>query len=396
MTAYAQHKDNNIIAGTIDSIYSKVLHENRQIWVYVPNSAGNTIYAPQHYPVVYLLDGESHFYSVMGMIHQLGEANGNTICPQMIVVGIPNTDRTRALTPTHIAASLYTDSNFSKTSGGGENFTAFPEKELIPFIDSLYPTAPYRMLIGHSLGGLMIINTLINHTNLFNSYLAIDPSLWWDNQKLLNQATSVLSSKKFDGKTLFLAVTNTMSPGMDTSMVMKDTSGATLHIRSILQFAKILQSNPNNNLRWNWKYYNGDDHSSVPLISEYDALHFIFSDYKMPSLNLGDPSFNTDSLIKTHFRKVSAQMDYTVLPPEPLINQLGYDFMQNKMFDKAFAFFRMNMDNYPKSFNVYDSMSDFYAAKGDKEKAIEYYSKALAIKNFPETREKLNKLKAEK
>src|SRR3954469_12086884 len=84
--------ENKIILGKIDSIDSKILHEKRKVWIYVPNSAQSDIYAPAKYPVVYLLDGDGHFYSVAGMIQQLSSVNGNTICPEMIVVGIPNTD----------------------------------------------------------------------------------------------------------------------------------------------------------------------------------------------------------------------------------------------------------------------------------------------------------------
>jgi tetratricopeptide (TPR) repeat protein len=66
------------------------------------------------------------------------------------------------------------------------------------------------------------------------------------------------------------------------------------------------------------------------------------------------------------------------------------------MFDKAYNFFKKNIQNYPESFNVYDSMGDFYNAKQDKEKAIEYYTKALTLRDFPDTRQKLEKLKAKK
>ena len=66
--------------------------------------------------------------------------------------------------------------------------------------------------------------------------------------------------------------------------------------------------------------------------------------------------------------------------------------MQNKQNEKAFAFFEMNIENYPKSGNVYDSMGDFYVATGDKEKAIDYFRKALAVHENADTRQKLQKL----
>jgi uncharacterized protein len=253
---------------------------------------------------------------------------------------------------------------------------------------------PYRMLIGHSFGGLMAINTLINHPGLFNSYIAIDPSLWWDKQKLLNQADSVLKNQKFNGKSLFLAIANTMHQGMDTLQVQKDTTESSLHIRSMLQFSDMLKSNANNGLRWDYKYYPEDDHCSVPLIAEYDALRFIFKDYKLPSFEyLFEKSVNIDSVITTHFNKVSIQMGCTVFPPEDFINRLGYTFIQENMLDKAYALFNMNVRNYPKSPNVYDSMGDFYNVKGDHEKAIENFEKALTLKESTYTRKKLELLK---
>jgi tetratricopeptide (TPR) repeat protein len=170
-----------------------------------------------------------------------------------------------------------------------------------------------------------------------------------------------------------------------------------LHIRSILEFTALLKKNAANGLHSDFKYYNEDDHGSVPLIAEYDALRFTFSNYRLPSFqNLFDNSFNADSAITIHFKNVSVQMGYDVLPPEPLINQLGYAFLQNKMPDKAYAFFQKNIQNYPKSFNAYDSMGDFFDAKADKEKALEYYGKALALKDNPDTRAKLKKLKSGK
>ena len=86
-------------------------------------------------------------------------------------------------------------------------------------------------------------------------------------------------------------------------------------------------------------------------------------------------------------------MGYTILPPENVVNNLGYNFIQNSMMDKSYAFFKLNIDNYPQSFNVYDSMGDFYAGKKDKPKAMEYYSKALSIKPWPDTKKKLDDLR---
>ena len=102
---------------------------------------------------------------------------------------------------------------------------------------------------------------------------------------------------------------------------------------------------------------------------------------------------NIESAINSHYATLSKEMGYKVLPPEGYINTTAYTFMQNKMYDLAKKLFQMNIENYPKSFNVYDSMGDYYDDRGDKQKAIEYYTKALTLRENPDTRTKLNKLK---
>ena len=391
-----ENPGNQIVIGTTDSIYSKILGEERKILVYVPDTS-NSIYNPRKFPVVYLLDGYSHFASVVSMIQQLSAAKGNDVLPEMIVVGIPNTDRTRDLTPTHVTHSIYiSDSSMLSTSGGGEKFTSFIQHELMPHIDSLYPTAPYRMLIGHSLGGLTAVNTLLHHTDLFNSYIAIDPSMWWDDRKLLHQADTLLKENHFEHRSLYLSIANTMNPGMDTMRVRKDTFELTMHIRSILKFKDELARNSQNGLKWKYDYYKDDSHGSVPFISEYSGLRFIFGFYRMPATNkFLDKDYPVDSCLATlnrHYRKVSENMGYTVLPDESLVNGLGYECINEKQFDKAYAFFKLNIENYPKSFNSHDSMGDYYLAKNDTAGAIDSFRKALALKDYPETRKKLEKL----
>jgi uncharacterized protein len=396
---HAQTK-NAVIIGKGDSVYSTILKENRKIWVHMPDTTSpDGIFAKQHYPVVYLLDGdENNFATVASMIQQAGGGGGNISFPQMIVVGIPNTDRTRDLTPSHSSFTPMLDSVSAAHAGGGENFISFIKNELIPHIDSLYPTAPYRLLIGHSFGGLMAMHILINYANLFNAYVAIDPSMFWDNQKLLKQTKTVLEKNNFEGRSLFLAVANTMTKGMDTLKVQKDNDMMSLHIRSILQLGHSLDANKKNGLNFNWKYYSEYDHGSVPLIAEYDAMRFIFAFYNFdfPYREFFEPTFNADTMLTAHYKMISKQMGYKVSPPEQMVNVLGYQLMGSKQYNRAVYFFTLNIDNYPGSFNAYDSMGDLYDVMGDKQKAIDYYSKALTLRDFPDTRNKLEKLKQRK
>jgi uncharacterized protein len=313
----------------------------------------------------------------------------------MIVVGIPNTDRTRDLTPTHMDVEpMMNDSTFVKTSGGGENFIAFMEKELMPFIESKYPTAPYKMLIGHSFGGLAVMQTFVHHNHLFNSYICIDPSMWWDNEKLLKESKTFLKNTKLDGKALYLGIANTLEEGMDINQVAKDTSMATMHIRAILALQTALENNPKNGLRYRGKYYADDSHGSVPLIAEYDAFRFFF-DFHNLKFGMKDFTDTTTAFVtklEKHYATVSKNMGYKISPPEQMVNGIGYEFLSVKQYTKAGGLFKMNVDNYPQSANAHDSYGDYFSAIGDKTKAMEQFKKALSLKENEATRKKLDEL----
>ncbi len=387
--------DNKIVIGKIDTVYSGILNEKRKIWIYTPDMTSGKHDPNQRYPVLYLLDGDAHFFSVAGLIQQLSQANGNSVLPEMIVVGITNTDRTRDLTPTHVTSDLPAmDSNFSKTSGGGQNFMAFIEKELMPHIDSLYPTAPYRVLVGHSFGGLTVMDALTNHTKLFNAYIAIDPSMWYDQNRFLNATEKKLSAKKYDGIRLYVGIANTMPQGMTLTQMKKDTGFATRHIRSVFELDKFLKTNPGDGLKYASRYYADDSHVSVPMISEYDGLRFVFDYYRInvTEKDFADTSGAIARKYKKHYDIVSKKMGYKVSPPELFINYLGYDAMVNKHYTKAAALFKMNIDNYPDSSNVYASYADLLVSQKDTINAIADYKKALAIQDNTDTKRKLSAL----
>ena len=370
-----------ITIGSVETIYSKVLKEERKIWVYNPVSNAKT----DRYPVLYLLDAEDHFYSTVGMIKQM---NGRW--PNMIVVGITNTIRDRDLKPTTTNAKGLIDEN----SGGGKNFMNFIEQELIPFIDLKYPTAPYRVFSGHSLGGLTVINTFLNNTSLFNAYIAIDPSLWWNHQKLVIQAKRDFATKRFDKVSLFIGRANNLPPKMDTLSALKDSTEYTMLYRAVTKFIWDLKYAGNIGLRWSTKFYPDEGHGTVELNGEYDALKFLFNYYKFrTSIFELNTNMNIDSALVSHFKNISQRFGYTVLPSQSLVNNLGYTCMGLKKWSKAESFFKLNIENYPQDANGFDSMGDYYQATGDTKKAIENYAKALTLGNDADTRRKLDSLK---
>jgi len=392
--------NNNLVIGHVDSIYSKVLSEQRTIYISLPESATDPKYAKMTYPVLYIFDGDNHFSAVSSMLKQLALENGNVILPEMIVVGVNNTDRSRDFTPYKSSFWLYGTPSPLLNTGGGEKFVNFLQNELIPYINKTYPAAPYRTLIGHSLTGLGVSNILINHTDLFKSYIIIDPSMWYDNQHFLNNIKETLQQKNFNGTSLYLGIANSMPPNMDTTAIRRDTASATLHIRSILEFKDMLQAHPDNGLRFAYGYYNNDSHMSVPLITEYEGLRFIFNYYAFPN-GYEDFFFNPKAqldvgFLKTHFDIISKNMGYAVSPPEELIDNYADAMLDYGMPKKAFDLYKLALSDYPGSAKANEKMGDYYNSIDDKKKAIEYYRKAIKIFNDESIKVKIKNLEKTK
>lgn len=371
--------------GRVDSVRSTTLGETRPYLVYTPPSYDDTTATPQRYPVLYLLDGDAHFQSVTGLVQILGTGvNGTYVVPEMIVVAIPNTDRTRDLTPTHRDAGPDGKANPQfRTSGGMPRFFTFLRTELIPHIDSQYRTMPYRIFVGHSFGGITTINALYEMPQTFDAYVAIDPSLGWDDQVLLRKARSYFENARLEGKALYVAQANTLSP---------DDTSRNLHFESIMQFNAIMQAYNRSGIRYAYHYYDQDSHGSVPMIAEYDGLRFIFDGYKLPLPRLLDQP----GLLTEHFRTVSQRLGTTFRPSEGLVRQLA-TFELSRDTAKAIQAGEIRAQLYPHSYRAYEFLGDVWAARGDAAKARSYYDQALS--NSPGNagiRDKLGKLGAMK
>lgn len=386
---FAQSGDNKIAVGQIDSLHSNLLNEERKLWISVPDhSPGDG----KRFPVLYMTDAELFFVTNRAMVQVLKDQ-----MPDCIVIGIENTDRNRDLLPTHVDADLYMgqDSVALKTSGGAEKFEQFIEKEVIPYVESKYPTAPYRILSGHSYGGMFTVYTFVHHNSTFNAWIVSDPSLWWDHQLILRQAQEFLKTHQLKNETLFLGFANSVQSalGLDTTWVKRDTGRYTYHMRSILRFRDALQQNAKNGLRWGYKYYPAEFHGSVAPLVEFDALKFMFDYYLMRE---GDemlkPGADAAGLLQKHYQVISQNLGYTVLPDANNIDGMAYDALKKKDYAKARSLFELYIHCYPGDWNAYDSMGDYFVAVDDKKKAAENFQKALKIKENPDTRKKLKEL----
>jgi predicted alpha/beta superfamily hydrolase len=364
--------------GEADSLYSNALKEQRSFWVHLPG--GRPLMEGQRYPVIYLLDGESH----LGGLAAVQEYYNQFRMPEMIVVGISNAqNRTRDLTPSEIDSR---NGAMVGESGGSAGFTSFLADDLIPFIDSKYPTTTHRVLVGHSYGGLFTIHTLINRPELFTNYVALDPSLDWDEQRWLAGAMRKLEERNFTGKGLFMAVANEIirfSDQLTVETVVTDTTDFSQGIRSSLSFAQRLEEGAAEGLRFDWAFYEKDIHGSVPLVGMRDAFVYLYDfwELKSPSLynNPDTPTATLLELIRAQSENRRIFMGYPLPMEEELLDMLSFMSLDAGQADKARAVLELSAEYYPESGNVHASLTEVCLSVGDFECAERHAGKADAL-----------------
>lgn len=343
------------------TIHSNVLNEDRAILVRMPAAAQGK---KDKYAVLYLADGDGHINEVGAIIDFLVSQNR---CAPLIVVGIPNTDRTRDLTPTHGDAKGPDGAILQTfpTSGGGDKFLEFIQTELFPEIEKRYPTQHYRIFAGHSLGGLLAIHALIAHSDMFNAYIAVSPSLQWDDQHTLHQAQQFFAKQKELDKTLFFSLGNegaTPNPMGDSFDQLQKLFTTTTPKGFIVRSAR----------------YPDEDHGSTTFLAHYAGLRTVFDGWVMPR----DPK---DGLpmgglkgVEQHYRELSERFGFPV-SSEAAINRTGYALLLQKKIEDALAAFRRNVELYPGSANVYDSLADGLEAAGKADLARQNVEKAVTV-----------------
>ncbi|MBN8855279.1 MAG: hypothetical protein BGO55_24260 [Sphingobacteriales bacterium 50-39] len=249
--------------GIKDSIYSQTLKEERRLQIQLPKEykPGST----EKYRVLYLLDGEWNaelFEQVQAWSRQWG------FTPPIIMVGVVNVypnnqnQRFRDLTPT---------SGGQNGAGGGPKLLTFLKDELIPYINKTYPSNGSNILWGHSLGGLFVLYTLFTEPQVFDAYIAADPSAWWDHGFLGSYAKERVNTIK-GIKSLFIT----------------GRTGIAYHQMGIDSLEMLLKKIAPPNLQWKAVAYPDETHISQQYKSAYDGLKYTLTPSIMDRIHI-DP-----------------------------------------------------------------------------------------------------------
>jgi predicted alpha/beta superfamily hydrolase len=242
-----------LVIGETFTVASTVLGETRRINVYLPPAYTEST---ARLPVLYMPDGGmgEDFLHIAGLV-QVCVGNG-TMRP-FVLVGIENTQRRRDMTgPTRNDD----DRKIAPQVGGSAAFRAFIRSELMPAVSGRYRTTPETAIMGESLAGLFVVETLFVEPDLFDTYIALDPSLWWNHNDLVTTAARRLSDLGPRPKTLFLA-----------------SSGEEELVRLTKQLAKQLKKGAPSSLTWHYEAMPAETHATIYHPAALAALRRVFT-----------------------------------------------------------------------------------------------------------------------
>ena len=250
-----------LVIGETFTIESKILGETRRINVYAPPGYAESPDAKV--PVLYMPDGgmAEDFLHVAGLV-QVGVSNG-TMRP-FLLVGIENTQRRRDLTPLTENAE---DKKIAPVVGGAAAFRNFLREELMPVIRERYRTTGGTAIVGESLAGLFVIDTLFTEPALFDTYIALDPSLWWNDQKLMSGAAAWLKTQPELKKTLWYA----------------SSSESRGNGKEAKRFAEVLGAAASAGLSWHYEPMPEEEHSTIYHPAALKAFRALFKPAAKPA-----------------------------------------------------------------------------------------------------------------
>lgn len=264
--AIAQNKegaktDNSkpFVLGVVDELQSAVLGEKRVVNIYLPEGYNKN--DSLTYPVVYLLDGsaDEDFIHITGL-YQFNSFSWINRVPPSIVVGIATVDRRRDFT---FPTTIERDKKAYPTAGASQKFISFIQSELQPFIEKKYKGSGDKTLIGQSLGGLLATEILLTKPTLFNRYIIVSPSLWWNNGSLLNLPTTALSNAISKPTDVYIGVGKEGLTPTEAPRVME--------VDANLLAEKIRSSN-NKNVQVYFDYLPQENHATIMHQAVFNAL----------------------------------------------------------------------------------------------------------------------------
>ena len=359
----AQEDGDPVSIGTYRILQSKILNEDRMLLVNLPNGYNETT---NSYPVLYILYGgqpEGYFAEAVHIVCRLNEA---TRIPDMIIVGVKNTDRYRDCLPI----------NRNGEPGGADNFLKFFIEELIPFVDKSYRTKDFRILLGPQAGAAFGVYALMENPELFRVNIVTNP--FWIRA---NREYMLTKANDFFGKEgsldNFLFMTNNTSGDNEATMEYLRKFTAIVEEGKKRDFTLIL---------------NPLEKREVGIISSpglKKGLETFFEEHKFPKEiqidGLGD--------LKQYYQNLSQNYGYEVDIPEFTLVRQGDKLEERDKLEEAKIIFEYVVEKYPHDLNSYARLADLHRRWGNYNLSIKYYEQCLERRKMPFIERRLSSLK---
>jgi predicted alpha/beta superfamily hydrolase len=347
------------------TIPSRHLGESRDVLIRLPDGYSDEEgEGGNRYAVLYILGGDDYFLAFAGLVDYLTMFE---LVPDLIVVGVPQNDAMKEFTFSP-ANAAYGD---FPTSGGAEPFHLFLKEELVPLVDRRFRTNPYRMLVGHSLGGLFAIECMGRSPDLFQATLALSPSLQWNQYEWLRASDTLFDDTAFWRQTLVIS--------LESRTEEAD--------RRLAEFEALVDAEAPRGFEYDLSRYPEESHASMGVPGFYHSIQRVFRGWTLEEewWQLGPEA------LRAHFSGLSERYGYPVSIPEAdLVAHARHGLLSHEAPDEAIRLLELCLDLYPGSANARVGLGDAYLRKGDREGAREWYRKALEVDpNHASARRKL-------
>lgn len=338
---YSDQEPINI--GTTLSFHSEVLGEEKAILVSLPEGYESS---SKRYPVIYLLDAQELFMFryAHGLISYLTVSEE---IPEVILVGVASEDRDRDMTPPS-----------EDGEGRADNFLDFFRRELHVFIDQQYRTEPYKVLIGHSLGGLFALHTLFNAPDTFNAYIGVSPAVWLDNGSVWDEMRGNLSTSKSFKNSLFTSLT-------------PDENGRMREIYD--EFVETLTEARFTGLGFETAYFPDEDHGSTVIPGMRQGLQSIYRDWKLP-----ESTSNLEELL-SHHRNLSENYGYTGAAPIDDFYDVGVKLVRSGDPAAALEIFEYSYSNISQDALAHFHLGYALSGLGRLSESLSEFEKAIEL-----------------
>lgn len=334
------------------SFGSKVFGASREIKVFLPQDFRPT----DSLPVIYLFDAQwDQFYNLAtATIDYLIAVRQ---FPKCILVGVKSDKRQYELTPDPV------NEDWKVPSLGGASFLQnHLTKEVMPLVDSFYHPVPFRIAIGHSLGGTFILNSIVDAPQLFNAYIAFSPNLQIDNEEIILKFQRNLDKIRHTKKYVF--TTNGTDGNVD-AMFLKYNQ----------KLDMLLKKHTNASFQWLFSAHQGLDHANIPLAGMYQGLRKLAEKWKLSASTLAVFLTNKQGFKKQvvqFYQKLAQWTGYLHTPERYVFDDLANYCFGKKQYADALEIYDWAIKTYPQQ-------AKFYHAKGN---CMEKLAKTKEAKNF--------------